>query len=50
MNIGKDVMLLLGGAVALIVLLTMVTGGTLGLGTSPQGPYLQFGYKGPGAR
>jgi hypothetical protein len=49
MNIGKDVMLLLGGAVALIVLLTVVTGGSLGLGTSPQGPYLQFGYKGPKA-
>ena len=50
MSIGRDVMLVLGGAAALILLFTFMTGGSLGLGTSPAGPYLNAAYKGPAFR
>jgi hypothetical protein len=36
-----------GGFVAVIVIFTLLGGGKLNLGTSPQGPFAQFGFQGP---
>lgn len=40
-------MAVLGALVATVVVFTMLAGGNLGLGTSPQGPYFNLGFKGP---
>lgn len=45
----RDVLGVVGALVVTIIVLTMVSGGTLGLGTSPQGPYFNLGFKGPKA-
>ena len=47
MNIGKEAVALIGTLVGLIIVLTLVSGGTLNLGTSPNGPFFGLGYKGP---
>jgi hypothetical protein len=39
-----------GGFVAVIFLFTLLSGGKLSLGTSPQGPFAQFGFSGPQSR
>jgi len=46
-NIGKEAIALIGTLVGLIIVLTLVSGGTLNLGTSPNGPFFGLGYKGP---
>lgn len=47
MNVGKEAVALIGTLVGLIIVLTLVSGGTLNLGTSPSGPFFGLGYKGP---
>ena len=47
MNISKDAVAILGTLVGLIIVLTLVSGGALNLGTSPDGPFFKLGYKGP---
>lgn len=47
MNIGKDAIAIVGTLVGLIIILTLVSGGALNLGTSPGGPFFSLGYKGP---
>ena len=42
-----DVLAVFGALVATVVVLTLVSGGNLGLGTSPQGPYFNLGFRGP---
>ncbi len=49
MNIGKEAVALIGTLVGLIIVLTLVSGGTLNLGTSSRGPFFGLGYKGPQA-
>lgn len=48
MNISKGALALFGTLVGVIVLLTLVSGGAIQLGTSQQGPYFNLGFKGPG--
>lgn len=43
----RSVMLLLGGAAALVIGLTILGGGNLNLGTGAGGPFFSFGFKGP---
>lgn len=47
MNFGKEALVILGSLVGLIIVLTLVSGGNLNLGTSPAGPYFGLGFKGP---
>ena len=47
MNFGKEALVVLGSLVGLIIALTLISGGTLNLGTSPQGPFFGLGYRGP---
>jgi hypothetical protein len=42
----KDVAMVLGGMLGVIVALTLLTGGGFSLGTSPAGPFADFTYKG----
>jgi len=49
MNFGKEALVVLGSLVGLIIVLTLVSGGNLNLGTSPKGPFFTLGYKGPQA-
>jgi hypothetical protein len=48
-NFGKEAVVILGSLVGLIIVLTLVSGGKLNLGTSPQGPFFSLGYQGPKA-
>jgi hypothetical protein len=50
MNIGREALAVIGTLVGLIIFLTLVSGGTINLGTSPQGPFFGLGYKGPQAK
>jgi len=50
MNFGKEAVVILGSLIGIIIALTLISGGTLNLGTSPQGPFFGLGYKGPQAR
>lgn len=50
MNFGKEALVVLGSLVGLVIVLTLISGGTLNLGTSPQGPFFGLGYKGPQAK
>ena len=50
MNIGKEAVALIGTLVGLIIVLTLVSGGSLNLGTSSNGPFFGLGYKGPQAK
>ena len=43
----KAAIAVFGALVATVIVLTIMTGGALQLGTSPTGPNFQFGYKGP---
>lgn len=43
----KEAAAVAGGFVAVIVIFTLLGGGKLNLGTSPQGPFAQFGFAGP---
>lgn len=43
----KEVMAVLGGLVATIIVFTVLAGGNIALGTSGQGPYANFGFRGP---
>jgi hypothetical protein len=43
----KEALAVAGGLVAVIVVFTLLGGGRLDLGTSPQGPYATFGFQGP---
>lgn len=47
MNFGKEALAVLGSLVGLIIVLTLVSGGKLNLGTSPNGPFFGLGYAGP---
>ena len=47
MNFGKEAIAVLGALIGLVIVLTLVSGGTLNLGTSPNGPFFGLGYKGP---
>lgn len=47
MNFGKEAVVLLSALVGIIIVLTLVSGGALNLGTSPKGPFFSLGYKGP---
>jgi hypothetical protein len=47
MNFGKEALVVLGSLVGLIIALTLISGGSLNLGTSPAGPIFNLGYKGP---
>lgn len=46
----KEAAAVAGGFVAVIVMFTLLSGGKLNLGTSPQGPFAQFGFAGPSFR
>ena len=46
----KEAAAVAGGFIAVIVLFTLLAGGQLTLGTGPQGPVAQFGFRGPQAR
>lgn len=46
----KEAMAVMGGFVAVIVVFTLLSGGTLRLGTSGTGPYANFGFAGPQSR
>jgi hypothetical protein len=43
----KEAVAVMAGVVATIVIFTVLSGGRLGLGTSPTGPYLNFAFQGP---
>ncbi len=46
----KEAIVVLGALVGVIVAFTVLSGGSLNLGTSTTGPYANFGFKGPVAR
>lgn len=46
----KEAAAVAGGFVAVIVVFTLLAGGKLSLGTSPQGPFANFGFSGPQSR
>ena len=50
MNFGKEALVVLGSLVGLIIALTLISGGSLNLGTSPADPTFSLGYKGPQAK
>lgn len=43
----KEAVAVLGAVVGTIVLFTLLAGGNLHLGTAPQGPFFNLGFKGP---
>ena len=43
----KEATAVFGAVVAVIVVFTILSGGNLNLGTSPSGPYFNFGFRGP---
>lgn len=43
----RDVIAIVGAIVATIVVFTLLTGGSLNMGTSPSGPNFSLGYRGP---
>lgn len=43
----KEAMAVMGAVVATIIVFTILSGGNLNLGTSGQGPFFNFGFKGP---
>lgn len=43
----KEAVAVFGALVATVVILTLLTGGGLSLGTSPQGPQFSVSFKGP---
>lgn len=45
----KSAVAIFSALVATVVVLTLLTGGSLSLGTSPAGPSFNFGFKGPQA-
>lgn len=46
----KEGIAILTALVGIIVLLTLVSGGKINLGTSPSGPFFGLGFSGPQAR
>jgi hypothetical protein len=48
-NFGKEAVAVLGSLIGMIIVLTLISHGTLNLGTSPAGPFFGLGYKAPGA-
>jgi len=46
-NFGKEALVVISSLVGLIIVLTLVSGGAISLGTSPKGPTFSLGYKGP---
>lgn len=46
----RTAMAVFGALITAVVVLTFMTGGGFNLGTSPTGPYVSLGYKGPGSR
>jgi hypothetical protein len=49
-NFGKEAIAIVGSLVGVIIVLTLVAGGDLHLGTSPAGPFFNLGFKGPQSR
>lgn len=45
----KSAVAIFSALVATVIVLTLMTGGSLQLGTSPAGPSFSFGFKGPQA-
>lgn len=43
----KEAAAIFGAVIAVIVVFTVLSGGNLNLGTSPGGPFFNFGFKGP---
>ena len=46
----KEGIAVLGVLVGIVVGFTILSGGNLNLGTSPAGPFFNFGFKGPQSR
>jgi hypothetical protein len=49
-GITGDVVAVVGTLVVIIVVLTLVSGGSLKLGTASSGPYFNLGFTGPQAK
>lgn len=43
----RDIIVVLGGIAALVIVLTLIGGGSVDVGTGRTGPYANFGYRGP---
>ena len=46
----KEAIAALGALVGMVIFLTLISGGNIHLGTSPQGPSFSLGYSGPGSK
>ncbi len=43
----KEAVVVFGALVGVVIAFTVLSGGSLNLGTSTTGPYVNFGFKGP---